>query len=245
MDGQPDSGPGRWRGIRISCALSEGSESMNPPAVRRFPWTVGVGLMLLVLALSLAFLLAKAQSRLARQPLPVLAPVADFSLTNQNNAAVSLADLRGKVWVADIIFTRCPGPCLRMTRQMKELQDALSQDNSTRLVSLTTDADNDTPEVLKAYATKYGADASRWMFLTGTKKQINNLAVDSLKLSAVEKKPEERVTPEDLWVHSTIFVIIDKRAQLRGIFQTGGDDVSWPSEKKKLLAAVKQLESEP
>jgi len=93
MDGQPDSGPGRWRGIRISCALSEGSESMNPPAVRRFPWTVGVGLLLLVLALSLAFLLAKAQSRLARQPLPVLAPVADFSLTNQNNAAVSLAEI--------------------------------------------------------------------------------------------------------------------------------------------------------
>jgi protein SCO1/2 len=206
---------------------------------------VGVGLLLLVLALSLAFILAKAQSRIARQPLPVLAPVADFSLTNQNNTAVSLADLRGKVWVADIIFTRCPGPCLRMTRQMKELQDELPRDNSTRLVSLTTDADNDTPEVLKAYATKYGADAGRWMFLTGSKKQINNLAVDSLKLSAVEKKPEERVTPEDLWVHSTIFVVIDKHAQLRAIFQTGGDDVSWPAEKKKLLAAVKQLELEP
>ena len=219
---------------------------MNPPAVRRFPWTVGVGLLLLVLALSLAFLLAKAQSRLSpQQPLPVIATIADFSLTNQNGAAVSLADLRGKVWVADIIFTRCPGPCLRMTHQMKELQDALPSGSSTRLVSLTTDSDNDTPEVLKTYAMKNGADASRWMFLTGTKKQINNLAVDSLKLSAVEKKPEERVTPEDLWVHSTIFVIIDKHAQLRGVFQTGGDDVSWPAEKKKLLAAVQQLEREP
>jgi protein SCO1 len=158
---------------------------------------------------------------------------------------VSLADLRGKVWIADIIFTRCPGPCLRMTRQMKELQDALPSGGSARLVSLTTDADYDTPEVLKTYASKNGADASRWMFLTGTKKQVNNLAVDSLKLSAVEKKPEERVTPEDLWVHSTIFVVIDKHAQLRAIYQTGGDDVSWPEEKNKLLAAVKQLEREP
>lgn len=218
---------------------------MNPPAVRRFPWTVGIGLLLLILALSLAFLLAKAQSRLPRQALPVIAPIADFSLTNQNGAAVSLADLRGKVWVADIIFTRCPGPCLRMTHQMKELQDELPKDNSTRLVSLTTDSDNDTPEVLKTYAMKNGADASRWMFLTGDKKHVNNLAVDSLKLSAVEKKPEERVTPEDLWVHSTIFVVIDKHAQLRGVYQTGGEDVSWPDEKKKLLAAVKQLEREP
>jgi protein SCO1 len=219
---------------------------MNPPAVRRFPWTVGVGLLLLVLALSLAFLLARAQSRNpSREALPVLASVADFSLTNQNGAAVSLGDLKGKVWVADIIFTRCPGPCLRMTRQMKELQDALPKDDPTRLVSLTTDPDFDTPEVLKIYALKNGADASRWMFLTGTKKQVNNLAVDSLKLSAVEKKPEERVTPDDLWVHSTIFVVIDKHAQLRAIFQTGGEDVSWPDEKQQLLAAVKQLEREP
>jgi protein SCO1 len=219
---------------------------MNPPAMRRFPWTVGVGLLLLVLALSLAFLLARAQSRNpSREALPVLASVADFSLTNQNGAAVSLGDLKGKVWVADIIFTRCPGPCLRMTRQMKELQDALPKDDPTRLVSLTTDADFDTPEVLKIYALKNGADASRWMFLTGTKKQVNNLAVDSLKLSAVEKKPEERVTPDDLWVHSTIFVVIDKHAQLRAIFQTGGEDVSWPDEKQQLLAAVKQLEREP
>jgi len=219
---------------------------MNPPAVRRFPWTVGIGLLLLILGLSLAFLLAKAQSRLPRrEPLPVLASVADFSLTNQSGAAVSLADLRGKVWVADIIFTRCPGPCLRMTHQMKELQDALPKDSSTRLVSLTTDSDYDTPEVLKTYALKNGADATRWMFLTGTKKQVNNLAVDSLKLSAVEKKPEDRVTPEDLWVHSTILVLIDKHAQLRAIYQTGGEDVSWPDEKQNLLSAVKQLEREP
>src|SRR6185312_1435038 len=219
---------------------------MNPPAVRRVPWTVGVGLLLLILALSLALLLAKAESRAPRRAaLPVYATIADFSLTNQNNAAVSLADLRGKVWVADIIFTRCPGPCLRMTHQMKELQDALPKDSSTRLVSLTTDSDYDTPEVLKTYALKNGADATRWMFLTGTKKQVNNLAVDSLKLSAVEKKPEDRVTPEDLWVHSTILVLIDKHAQLRAIYQTGGEDVSWPDEKQNLLSAVKQLEREP
>ena len=56
---------------------------------------------------------------------------------------------------------------------------------------------------------------------------------------------EERTTPEDLWVHSTIFVIVDKHAQLRGVYQTGGEDVSWPDEKAKVLAAAKQLEREP
>src|SRR3982751_692711 len=122
---------------------------MNPPAVRRFPWTIGIGLLLLILSLSLAYLLAKAQSRVAHnESLPVLARVADFSLTNQDGAVASLADLRGQVWVGDIIFTTCPGPCLRMTRQMKELQDALPADNKTKLVSLTTNPDYDTPKIL-------------------------------------------------------------------------------------------------
>src|SRR6185437_14119189 len=160
---------------------------------------------------SLAFLIAKAESQARSEALPVLAQVADFSLTNQNSGAVSLADLRSRVWIADIIFTRCPGPCLRMTGQMKELQDALANEDQTKLVSLTTDPDYDTPAILKLYAERNGADANRWMFLTGTKKQINNLAVDSLKLSVVEKPPQDRVTPEDLWVHSTIFVVIDKQ----------------------------------
>jgi len=216
---------------------------MNP-TVRRFPWTMGVGFVLLILALSLAFLLVKAESR-AAQPLPIYAQISDFSLTNENNSPVSLADLRGHVWIADIIFTRCPGPCIRMTRQMKELQDALPKDAQTKLISLTTDPDYDTPAVLKTYGERNGADDNRWTFLTGTKKQINNLAVDSLKLSAVEKKPEDRVSPEDLWVHSTILVLVDKQARLRGIYQTGGDDVDWPTEKQKLLAAAKQLEREP
>jgi protein SCO1/2 len=132
-----------------------------------------------------------------------------------------------------------------MTHQMKELQDAFPQRAQTRLVSLTTDPEYDNPAILKIYSERNGADANRWTFLTGTKKQINNLAVDSLKLSAVEKKPEERTSPEDLWVHSTIFVIVDKHAQLRGVYQTGGDDVSWPVEKAKVLAAAKQLEREP
>lgn len=215
-------------------------------AVRRLPWTAGVGVLLLILTLSLAFLLAKAKSRLdQQQSLPVLAPVADFSLTNQDGSLASLADVRGKVWIADIIFTRCAGPCPRMTRQMKELQDALVGDTQTKLVTLTTDPEYDTPSILQTYSKRAGADVGRWMFLTGSKKQIGDLAVGSLKLSAVPVKEEERNDANDLWVHSTIFVIVDKHAQLRGVFETGGEGVDWQSEKQKLLAAAKQLEREP
>jgi len=71
------------------------------------------------------------------------------------------------------------------------------------------------------------------------------LAGGSLKLSAVEIKPDERKSENDLFIHSTIFVVVDKQARLRGVFETGGEGVNWQTEKQRILAAVKQLEREP
>jgi cytochrome oxidase Cu insertion factor (SCO1/SenC/PrrC family) len=109
---------------------------------------------------------------------------------------------------------------------------------------LTTDPDFDTPGVLKAYAQRFGAQPGRWTFLTGTKVQIAKLAIDSLKLTAIPKKPEERASPEDLFVHSTIFVIADKRGQLRGVFETTGEGIDPVQVKSEILAAVRKLEDE-
>ena len=217
---------------------------MNQP-LRRTEWLVWGGLALVGLTLLAALLFARFASRSGPgQLLPVYGQIADFGLTNQDGRAVSLADLHGQAWVADIIFTRCPGPCLKMTKQMKVLQDALPLGSPTKLVTLTTDADFDTPPVLKAYAKRFEADPQRWMFLTGTKRGIANLAIDSLKLTAIEKKPEERESPQDLFVHSTIFVIADKRGQLRGVFETTGEGIDPQNVKSQILAAVGRLEHE-
>ncbi len=217
---------------------------MNQPA-RTFPWTIAIGLLLVSLTLALVFLVAQLKSRTARvSSLPVIAQVNDFTLTNQSGAAVSFAELRGHVWVADIIFTRCAGPCPRMTRQMKELQTALPSTSRARFVTLTTDPEFDTPSILNRYAERFGADTNRWMFLTGSKPQIGALASGSLKLAAVDKKPDEREDPEDLFIHSTRFVLVDKRGQLRASFDTVGEDVDWTQSKQKILAAVKALERE-
>jgi len=217
---------------------------MSPAAPRteRLVW-LGLGLTgaLLLLACLLGVLKVRAGFG---TPLPIYGQVADFTLTNQNNVAISLADLRGHVWVADIIFTRCPGPCLKMTGQMKQLQQALPQASGAKLVTLTTDPGFDSPSVLKTYAEHFGADPRRWVFLTGTKKQIAALAVDSLKLTAIEKKPEERQSPDDLFIHSTIFVLVDKRGQLRGVFETTGEGTEPPQVKAQLLAGVRRLERE-
>lgn len=210
-------------------------------------WSVWIGLALIAATLATALMLAKLKSDLARSTtaLPVIGPVPAFMLTNQLGKAISLTDLKGRVWVADIIFTRCAGPCPEMTRKMAELQRALPASSQARLVTLTTDADNDTPPVLQAYADKYGATAERWSFLTGDKRAVANLAIDGLKLTALAKPPEERTDSADLFVHSTMFVIVDKAGQLRGTFQTQGEMVEWTESKRQILAAVKKLELEP
>jgi protein SCO1 len=217
---------------------------MTEPS-RKIQWLAWGGLALVIAGILLAFLARQFKLRtLLAKPLPVLGQIADFTLTNQNGRAVSLADLRGHPWVADIIFTRCPGPCIKMTRQMKQLQDALPPASQAKLVSLTTDPLYDTPPILKVWADKFGADPNRWLFLTGTKTQIANLAIDSLKLTAIEKKPGEREAPEDLFIHATIFVVVDKQAQLRGVFETTGEDINPQKVKAQMLAAIRQLEQE-
>ena len=177
--------------------------------------------------------------------LPVLNPIADFTLTNQAGATVNLADLTNHVWVADIVFTRCAGPCPRMTRQMKSLADLIPAASNVRFVTLTTDPLYDTPSVFAKYADHYQADTNRWMFLSGSKLEIANLAAGSLKLGSQPVPAAERKDEFDLFIHTTIFVMVDKHAHLRGIFETGGEGVDWPAVETRIQAAATQLESEP
>ncbi len=215
----------------------------TPPQLPRTLW---IGLLLVLVMLCLAYALSLLELNRLHRPKapPVLGTVADFALLNQDGRAVTLADLSNQVWVADIIFTRCAGSCPVMSQSMKSLQDVLPPASRAKLVTLTTDPEFDTPPVLKKYAERFGADSNRWMFLTGTKAEIGKLAADGLKLSAVPVKPEDRQNPADLFIHSTIFVIVDKQARLRGTFETQGDGVDWPRVQPRIVALVGQLEHE-
>ncbi len=211
------------------------------------PKTLWLGFFVVFALLALAIVLAVSQSvRQQNSPLPVLGQVADFTLTNQDGKITTLADLTNHVWVADIIFTRCAGPCPRMTLQMKSLQDDRCHPTGVKLVTLTTDPDNDTASVLKRYGEHYGADFGRWTFLTGTKAEIASLASDSLKLGSTPVKAEDRTDSADLFIHTTVFVAVDKHAQLRAVFETGGDGVDWTNVvQPQLLRTLHRLEREP
>ena len=209
------------------------------------PLTIWVGFGLLFSLLGLMYLLSLMEYGRARQKaLPVIDQVADFTLTNQEGNVTTLADLSNHVWIADIIFTRCAGNCPIMSTQMKSLQDALPSSSQAKLVTLTTDPDYDKPSILKRYGEHYGADFQRWTFLTGEKGELAGLATGSLKLGSTPVPPQDRTNSVDLFVHSTIFVVVDKQARLRGSFQTEGQDVDWTKIQPQIIATVKELEGD-
>src|SRR5690606_30463241 len=125
----------------------------------------------------------------------------DFSLTERSGRAVSLEDLKGKVWVADFFYSTCPGPCPMMTSRLSEIHKKLAADENVRVVSITTDPQKDTPEILQAYAKNFGA-SDRWLFLTGEKGAIFTLAEKGFKLSVTE----DPGAPEPI-IHSTKLVL--------------------------------------
>jgi cytochrome oxidase Cu insertion factor (SCO1/SenC/PrrC family) len=212
---------------------------------QRLPRTIWIGVILFLALLCVAYVLSLSElNHPHRRPLPVLGHVADFTLTNQDGQVTTLADLSNHVWVADIIFTRCAGPCPIITGQMKSLQDALLLVSRAKLVTLTTDPDYDSPPVMKKYGERFGANFNRWKFLTGTKAEIAGLASGSLKLSAVPVKPEDRRNDADLFIHTTIFVVVDKHARLRASFETMGEGVAWTNVQPRIVATVRQLERE-
>ena len=101
---------------------------MTQPA-RKIEWMVWAGVALITLTLLLAVLLVVLKSRaMAAKPLPVYGTVAEFVLTNQENKVVTLADLRGQVWISDIIFTRCAGSCPLTAVALKQAIPGASAD---------------------------------------------------------------------------------------------------------------------
>ncbi|MGV3774745.1 MAG: SCO family protein [Verrucomicrobiales bacterium] len=160
------------------------------------------------------------QTERNRAHLPVYGIVGDFTLTNQHQQPFSASSMLGKVWVADVIFTRCPGPCPKMTERMNELASAFKGNDKVGFVTITTDPLFDGSRVLKEYARRFGAEDKPWNFLTGEKQEVTRVAVESLKMVSLDKPLSEQENVNDLFIHTTQFVLVDKKGRIRGVYES-------------------------
>ncbi|HEX7009897.1 MAG TPA: SCO family protein [Phycisphaeraceae bacterium] len=168
-------------------------------------------------------------------------PLPAFTLTNQMDQQVTRDDLLGRVWVADFIFTRCMGPCPVLTHNMAQLRDRLRDEpgldlDQIRLVSFSVDPEHDTPQVLRDYAQRYGAEPSQWWFLTGPREALWPLIEQGFKL-AVSDDPTNTQMPI---AHSTKWALVDKQGVIRGYY-SGLDE----RDQTRLIADLRRLLEEP
>jgi protein SCO1/2 len=165
----------------------------------------------------------------APRPLPVLGQVPPFQLTAQTGQPFDSQSLDGHIWVADFIYTTCPGPCPMMSSRMRRVQISTAGTPDVSLVSFTVDPQHDTPPVLAKYAKHYTANPARWHFLTGEPSRLSDLGLNAFKLNSVDGS----------LTHSTRFVLLDGARRIRGYY-IGSDDGFMPS----LLHDIRQLERE-
>jgi protein SCO1 len=141
--------------------------------------------------------------------------VPEFTLINQDGKNFGSADLRGKIWIADFIYTTCPGPCPMISSRMSELQKPLEK-TDVHLVSFTVDPAKDTPQVLQTYAERLEAEPGRWDFLTGPQSTIYNLSRNGFKLAVGEEK--------GVPIHSTRMILVDRHGAIRGYYDASEAD---------------------
>jgi len=144
--------------------------------------------------------------------LPVLGEVPEFGLFERSGKSVTRESLKGRIWIADFIFTRCGGPCPLMTRHFALVQDEIKRKaQKVCLVTFTLDPEYDSQEILASYAKAYNAEPELWLFVRGEKAAIQRLAMEGFKLSAIEQI-------EGQIIHSTHFVLVDARSRIRGYY---------------------------
>jgi cytochrome oxidase Cu insertion factor (SCO1/SenC/PrrC family) len=198
------------------------AETTLPPRAadaraERVVWAVLLAALAAIVAVSV-WRLASDSGRGA--PLPVYGTVPAFSLVERSGAPLSAADLRGRVWVANFVFTRCRGMCPGLSTTMAALLARLAARgvHDVTAVSFSVDPTRDDPATLSRYAQRFAADPERWLFLTGPRAEVERVVRDGFRLSIVELPPGEREASPEPITHSDRFVLVDTQLQIRGYY---------------------------
>ncbi|MFO1463858.1 MAG: SCO family protein [bacterium] len=186
-----------------------------------------------------------------RRELPVLATIPEFRLQTQDGKDFTQAEMKGKFWVADFIFTSCGGACPLMTERMKKniqapLEEMAAQGGEipARIVSFSVDPERDTPARLAEYAKDHGANLKHWLFLTGPLDEVTKTVVQGFKISmgkvpleTPSGKPGEGPSEADIFevVHGEQFLLIDDQGRIRGYYSSEGSGL------RKLMGDLRSL----
>lgn len=160
--------------------------------------------------------------RLLSAPKPLL-DLPAYTLTNEQGKPFGTADLRGKTYIADFVFTTCPSVCPRLTKRMAEIQKRTEDlGDSLHLVTFSVDPETDTPERLLAYARKYDANAARWTFLTGQLGEAETVIVKGFKIALGKTETSPGIFEI---FHGERLVLVDGEGRIRGFYEANDQGI--------------------
>lgn len=148
------------------------------------------------------------QSKLAKR-----AYVQAFNFTKEDGTSFTNEDVKGKVYVTEYFFTTCQSICPKMNNNMKLIYGAFKDEPDFLILSHTCNPKTDSAPIMKHYADSLKADTKKWIFLTGRKDSLYNMA----RLSYGIDDPKNRVNNiEDDFMHTQFWALVDKNGVVRG-----------------------------
>lgn len=139
--------------------------------------------------------------------------VKPFCFTDQYNEKVTEETVKGKIYVTDFFFTTCQSICPIMSTELERVYKQFQNREDVLILSHTVAPEEDSINVLMDYAKLHGVKDKKWLFLTGEKKHLYEMARKSYLLNAEEGKGDE----ED-FIHTQNFALVDKERHLRGFY---------------------------
>ena len=142
--------------------------------------------------------------------------VEPFSFVNQEGKTITDKDMQGKVYVVEYFFTTCKGICPKLNENMTHVAQAYKGNKDVMILSHTVDPLKDTVAAMKAYSLKFEADPAQWMFLTGDKKKLYDMARYSYLISAQDDTAGVSIDQD--FIHDNHYVLVDKAGRVRGFY---------------------------
>mgnify|MGYP006196939851 FL=1 len=150
--------------------------------------------------------------------MPVLSYVQPFSFTNQDGAAVTDKNLLNKITVVEYFFTTCKGICPKLNTNMKQVYEIYKKEPDFQILSHTCNPDTDSVSVLKHYSDSLQVNTEKWIFLTGRKDSLYQMARGSYLLDDPKNNVEKI---EDQFIHTQFFALVDRQGKVRGKIYDG------------------------
>ncbi len=139
--------------------------------------------------------------------------VGNFSFTNQFAENITNETVNGKIKIVDFFFTSCETICPKMSKQLTRVQEKVKTVDDIVILSHTVNPEADSVPVLLKYANEHQAIQGKWHFLTGSKKDIYDVARHDYLVTALEGDGG----PDD-FIHTELFVLVDKENRIRGFY---------------------------